>query len=221
MRVGKVAILLVVIVLTLVGCRPKGIMTSRQMRLVLYDLHRADAILQIEGLTYGHDEEIAKYYQVVLDKHHITQAEFDSSLVWYTDHPQLFNKIYPKVLKRVQAEKAVWDAMESPTQPTKRTLRPIEDIQHEWLHGYKTDLWQAETEQNEPSLGPVYGLGSSKEIQEKNNVEKSEDEGVKEEPSPTETEVTEAKQDTTPYKRTFRNLKLKLNKKINKTPSNP
>ena len=74
------------------------------MRSVLYDLHRAEAILQVEGLNYGHDEEVAKYYQVVLDKHHVTKAEFDSSLVWYTDHPQLFNKIYPKIMERVKEE---------------------------------------------------------------------------------------------------------------------
>ena len=40
----------------------------------------------------------------MLEKHGTTQAEFDSSLVWYTAHPQLFDKIYPKVIARLSAE---------------------------------------------------------------------------------------------------------------------
>ena len=34
----------------------------------------------------------------------MTQSQFDSSLVWFTDNPQIFNKIYPKVVSRLQAD---------------------------------------------------------------------------------------------------------------------
>ena len=74
------------------------------MRDVLYDLHRADAIIQVAGYNYAHDQEVTAYYKNILDKHGITQAEFDSSLVWYTDNPQIFNKIYPKLIERLDAE---------------------------------------------------------------------------------------------------------------------
>lgn len=87
------------IVLCLAGCRPRGILTSRQMREVMIDLHKTDAVLQVCGKQYGHNEEEDMYYAAVLAEHHITQAQFDSSIVWYTNHPQLFDKIYPKVLK--------------------------------------------------------------------------------------------------------------------------
>ena len=66
----------------------------------MVDLHKTDAILQLNGMAYGHEEEKAIYYSIVLSKHGITQAQFDSSLVWYTAHPQLFDKIYPRVLTR-------------------------------------------------------------------------------------------------------------------------
>ena len=65
----------------------------------MIDLHKTDALLQVCGMQYGHDEEEDMYYAAILAKHSITQAQFDSSLVWYTKHPQLFDKIYPKVLK--------------------------------------------------------------------------------------------------------------------------
>lgn len=102
--------------LSLVGCRPHGVLSSKQMRSVLYDLHRADAILQAAGYNYGHDEDVAKYYQAVMDKHGVTQAQFDSSLVWYTNNPQLFDKIYPRVVKELEANRDAWQAQHDETQ---------------------------------------------------------------------------------------------------------
>ena len=70
----------------------------------MVDLHKTDAILQLNGMAYGHEEEKAIYYSIVLSKHGITQAQFDSSLVWYTAHPQLFDKIYPRVMAELKDE---------------------------------------------------------------------------------------------------------------------
>lgn len=95
----------------LVSCRPKGILHSWEMRRVMVDLHKTDAILQLNGMAYGHEEEKAIYYSIVLSKHGITQAQFDSSLVWYTAHPQLFDKIYPRVLNDLKAEEDQFIAM--------------------------------------------------------------------------------------------------------------
>ena len=88
----------------MVGCRPRGVLSNREMRNVLYDLHRVDGALQVAGYNYSHDQELAGDYKNVLDKHGITQAQFDSSLVWYTNNPQIFNKIYPKILERLEAD---------------------------------------------------------------------------------------------------------------------
>lgn len=86
------------------SCRPRGILHSWEMREVLVDLHKTDAVIQMNGLQHGHDEARSAYYAQTLAKHGITQAQFDSSLVWYTAHPQLFDKIYPKVLADLKAE---------------------------------------------------------------------------------------------------------------------
>ena len=74
------------------------------MQDVLYDLHRADGAIQVAGYNYLHDQEVAGYYKNVLDKHGINQAQFDSSLVWYTDNPQRFIRIYPEVIKRLEED---------------------------------------------------------------------------------------------------------------------
>ena len=100
----KRLLIILCILLAIVGCRPRGVLSNREMRNVLYDLHRADGAIQVAGYNYSHDQEVAGYYKNVLDKHGITQAQFDSSLVWFTDNPQIFNKIYPKVLERLEED---------------------------------------------------------------------------------------------------------------------
>lgn len=93
------------------GCRPKGILSSREMRKVLVDLHKTDGMLQVNGGRSTDYSEKDVYYAQVLEKHGITQAQFDSSLVWYTAHPQFFNKIYPKVLKDLEKEEEAFNEL--------------------------------------------------------------------------------------------------------------
>ena len=62
------------------GCRPKNVLSSKKMQEVLYELHRTDAILQCWGMDYGHDEAVAKYYEVTLEKLGVTQA---LTVRWY------------------------------------------------------------------------------------------------------------------------------------------
>lgn len=100
---------LAIVLLLLPACRPKGVLTRSQMEDVLVDIHAAEGVLEEAGLAYGHDEAQRAYYNVVLRKHHITQEQFDSSLVWYTAHPQVFDKIYPKVQDRLTARMTEFD----------------------------------------------------------------------------------------------------------------
>ena len=102
---------LMVMTIAFVGCRPKGILHSWEMREVLVDLHKTDAMIQLANLQHGHEEARSLYYAQVLEQHGITQAEFDSSLVWYTAHPQLFDKIYPKVLAELEKEETQFLAL--------------------------------------------------------------------------------------------------------------
>lgn len=119
--------LLSVLTVLLTGCRPRGILHSGEMRSVLKDLHKADAAMQVSGFKRGDQEKRNIYYAQVLEKHHITQAQFDSSIVWYTAHPQLFDKIYPKVMADLAAEEEQFRALHAaelntPTKTLKERL---------------------------------------------------------------------------------------------------
>ncbi len=100
-----IAAMLMTITVCLSACRPREVLSSRQMRRVLVDLHKTDAVLQANGLQHGHNAQEDACYALVLERHGITQAQFDSSLVWYTNHPQIFDKIYPKVVAELEKEK--------------------------------------------------------------------------------------------------------------------
>jgi hypothetical protein len=145
----------------IVGCRPRGVLSNREMRDVLYDLHRADGAIQVAGYNYSHDQEVAGYYKNVLDKHGITQEQFDSSLVWFTDNPQIFNKIYPKVLERLEAdfevEKQIREANRqkrlasnnpnnTASKKPVRQLRDLEEVKKEMQNGYENPwkIWKCE-----------------------------------------------------------------------------
>ena len=126
-------ILLLVVLMVFAGCRPKGVLSSKQMREVLYDLHKADAVLRVAGL------------ETVLEKHGITQAQFDSSLVWYTDHPSRFDKMYPKIEKRCKAEydEIMLTLDNGETEETKeRDLPPVAEVMEHTLYGWPKTLWE-------------------------------------------------------------------------------
>ena len=147
-----------VLLCIVVGCRPHGVLSNREMRNVLYDLNRADGAIQVAGYNYSHDQEVVGYYKNVLDRHGITQEQFDSSLVWYTDNPQIFNKIYPKVIERLEAdfevEKQIREAnrekklikKDASDASPKRQLRDIEELKKEMQNGYENPwkIWKCE-----------------------------------------------------------------------------
>ena len=88
------------------GCkpkRPKGILSETKMEKVMVDYHLAQGMAEsaddkdIEAARY-------KYIQAVFRKHHITEAEFDSSLVYYFENSEKFLEIYKNVSLKVQAQ---------------------------------------------------------------------------------------------------------------------
>ena len=93
-------IFVVVIILLFTACnvRPKGVLNQNDMINVLTDLHKLDGSMTAKGLPYDQLDKKNEYYVSVLSKYGITQAEFDSSLVWYSKNPKNFDKLYEQVI---------------------------------------------------------------------------------------------------------------------------
>ena len=115
-----------IIFLSVIGCfllmmactnRPKEVLSSNKMAAVLIDLHKLDGTLVAQGMEFQTAENV-HYYEFVLEKHHVTQAIFDSSLVWYARNPKRFEKVYIKVVENITDwEKQIAEGKYHPIEP--------------------------------------------------------------------------------------------------------
>lgn len=131
MKARQVISLLVVLVV-LSGCkinRPDDVLSPKVMEEVLYDYHLAQAILAQEGQSEKYKRDY--YIEWVFQKHGITQAELDTSLVWYTRYPKEFAKIYDKL-----SERSVKDRTQAAM-----LLERIEKSSFSVESGDSVDLW--------------------------------------------------------------------------------
>ncbi len=96
-------VLLLIVASVMTSCRPRGLLSPNEMEDLFVELHRAEGIIYVKGYKNGHDSVVRLTYDSILKSHGVTRAQFDSSLVWYTDNPMVFDKIYPHVIDRLTA----------------------------------------------------------------------------------------------------------------------
>lgn len=161
-KVKKRVCILFLLVFVLAACshKPDGVLSSGKMQSVLIDMHRTDGIVSAKGFSYGHDLEVAALYQSVMDKHGITQAEFDSSLVWYTDHPLQFNRIYPKVIETLEKERDRYaeraeDALALQQQIRESKRGGWRDWVKKAMNPVVVTLWEHDVEPQKISMAPL------------------------------------------------------------------
>lgn len=97
---------IVLLSFVLFSCKPsspRGILSESKMEEVLYDYHLAQGMAERE---YDGDVDKLRYQYVeaVFKKHHITEAEFDSSMIWYAAHSAKLQTIYVNICQRYETE---------------------------------------------------------------------------------------------------------------------
>ena len=93
----------------LLACKPalpSGVLSESKMERVLYDYHLAQGMAESVPYEEGRsiDQLRYEYQQAVFRKHGITEAEFDSSLVFYCSDLTRMNRIYSHLSDRLQRE---------------------------------------------------------------------------------------------------------------------
>ncbi len=94
------------------GCgksTPDTVIPPAKMEKVLYDYHLTLGISSKLTSTYDHKKQAFKNY--LFKKHQITEAQFDSSMVWYTRNAQELSNIYKNLDKRFSREKTKLTSM--------------------------------------------------------------------------------------------------------------
>lgn len=110
--INCIYILVLFILFSFVACKveiPKDVLSEQKMEDVLYDYHIAKAMA--DEISYDERYKKVIYIESVFKKHHITQADFDSSMVWYTRNLELLSHVYERVNKRLEKEKESIDVL--------------------------------------------------------------------------------------------------------------
>lgn len=126
-------------ILLFTGCKvqiPKEVIPEKEMEDLLYDYHIAKAMG--EGLSYNENYKKVLYTNYVYKKHGVTEAEFDSSLVWYTRYTDVLADIYDRVNKRVKKDKEKIEYLVAIRDNKPLTSKPGDSINLWWWeHLYK------------------------------------------------------------------------------------
>ncbi|WP_321480045.1 DUF4296 domain-containing protein [uncultured Bacteroides sp.] len=82
--------------------RPDNVIPESKMEELLYDYHLAK--IMGNNLSANSNYKKALYLDYVFKKYGTTEAEFDSSMVWYTRNTELLAKMYEKINEKFRAQ---------------------------------------------------------------------------------------------------------------------
>ena len=99
----KPAPLLFILFLIITSCSvelPSHVIPEGKMERVLYDYHLAQGMAEAQGGDVEANRYL--YVQKVFEKHHISEEQFDTSMVWYSGHADHLHKMYKRIDARLE-----------------------------------------------------------------------------------------------------------------------
>ena len=101
----------ILLLLFFVGCKhynlPRGCPDVDEMSDILGEIEIAEStISQLPSQASSYRTESPGYFKFILDKYGYTAFEFDSIRKWYAYHPELYLKVYDKMLVKLSKEEA-------------------------------------------------------------------------------------------------------------------
>jgi hypothetical protein len=90
--------------------RPKEVLSRKEMEQLLYDVYLAEATMENEYQLFNTPEKKEAYINRLFASHGVTQAEWDSSLAWYSDRIDLYLKMNDSVKARLERARKEVDA---------------------------------------------------------------------------------------------------------------
>jgi len=85
---------------------PADVLCQDTMVAVIADVHLTQASHQMSVPIDSGDTSTLTSFRYVWKKHHISEAEYNKSLDFYSHHPHVLSQIYEDVLKNLSKEKA-------------------------------------------------------------------------------------------------------------------
>jgi hypothetical protein len=85
---------------------PEGIIEPDSMVTLLTDIHIFQANLQLGYFQNDSANASHKAFLDILEKHNLSQEDYNESIRFYTFHPVLLDSVYEKVLNNLNQQKA-------------------------------------------------------------------------------------------------------------------
>lgn len=95
-------------IFALVACKstPDGVLDHDDFVNLLVDVHKGEAYTDINFRDFRADSTKQAYKQSILAKHEISQADFDTTMMWYGAHIEDYLEVYDDVIARLEKEVA-------------------------------------------------------------------------------------------------------------------
>lgn len=114
--------------------RPDYVLDEQQMTTLLTDIHRAEGLLEAQKSQYDEVEQQQAVMAAVLVKHQVTRAQYDSSLIWYSQNLKQLIRVYARVKSNLEQEAEQWENIIAESQ-----LAPLSP------EGDSVQLWREDT----------------------------------------------------------------------------
>lgn len=101
---GISSVVLLTVVTTGCSSTPDGVIPHDRMVDLLTDIHIGESVIEVNRRDYSNDSLRKVLKQSIFMKHGVTEAQFDSSLVWYGHHLDEYLEVYDDVIARLDAE---------------------------------------------------------------------------------------------------------------------
>lgn len=101
-RLADILAFLLLLFLAACSKTPDGVLPPDEMADLMADLHKGDAVIQLEAQRYRADTMRRQLRLAILSRHGVSEATLDSSLSWYAHNLPEYVKVYDGVVARLE-----------------------------------------------------------------------------------------------------------------------
>ncbi len=110
---------------------PEGVLSEKKMQSVQADIQLAEAMIALDPEFYTDDATKEALFEAVFKKHATNRAEYDSSLMWYGRHLDIYMEVYDRVLNDLSKRQSALGDVQASVIPTE-TRNDSVDIWPRW-----------------------------------------------------------------------------------------
>ncbi|MDR1517058.1 MAG: DUF4296 domain-containing protein [Dysgonamonadaceae bacterium] len=82
--------------------RPKNVLDKKKMESLMYDVYIAEALMDNDYRNFDSPQKKEAFFNSIFEKHHTTQEQWDTSLVYYSDKIDIYLRMNDSVKARIQ-----------------------------------------------------------------------------------------------------------------------